>query len=119
MRRIHSAAALCVACRLIACASDEPTIDIPTSNGRTPAPYDPGTTYSPRVTAAELSAGFDHRLFPARVGARWELDADGEDGREHIVVEVLAETKTLWGAIARVLRDTVALDGELVEDTWD
>lgn len=70
---------------------------------------------------ADFSATITNRWWPMRPGARWtfvERDADG--GVEHIVVEVLRQTKVIAGISARVVRDTVrGVDGELIEDTFD
>jgi hypothetical protein len=64
-------------------------------------------------------AEIDNEYFPLPVGATWSYEADGPDGLETIDVEVLEETKTIEGVVATVVRDTVYLDGALIEDTWD
>jgi hypothetical protein len=84
-----------------------------------PAPLDLGQPYEPRIAAGELSADVTNALFPAPVGATWVFEADTPDGLERIEIEVEAETVDVWGATARVVRDTAFLDGEMVEDTWD
>lgn len=75
--------------------------------------------YGPDIAASDLSTSVDNPLFPLPVGAKWTYEATTEDGTERIEVEVLAETKDVWGATATVVRDTVYLDDEVVEDTWD
>lgn len=102
-----------------ACGDDADPIDIPVSHGATPAPYDPGVTYAPLVTPDALATALTHPRFPAPVGARWVYEAHDDGSVERTVVEVLPETKAVWGVAARVVRDTVEIDGELVEDTWD
>ena len=56
-----------------------------------------------------------------RPGTRWtyrELDEEGNELR--VVVTVSSETRKIAnGVTARVVRDTVTQDGELVEDTFD
>lgn len=56
-----------------------------------------------------------------RPGTRWtyrELDEEGNELR--VAVTVSTERKTIAnGVTARVVRDTVTRDGELVEDTFD
>jgi hypothetical protein len=99
------------------CSSPDPAPQ--TSTARTPADFDPATPYEPDVSADELTALVDNPLFPAPVGATWVYQAETEDGTERIEVSVLSETKNVWGATARVVRDTVTVDGELAEDTWD
>jgi hypothetical protein len=78
------------------------------------APYDPSF----------LSDDFDtdlatlttpNPLFPLSVGYHWMLS----DGAETIDIEVLDETKLISGVTCFVIRDTVSVNGELVEDTND
>jgi hypothetical protein len=69
----------------------------------------------------EFSTTIDNRYWPMQPGTRWvyrETDEDGE--RLRVVVTVSSLTKQLAnGVTARVVRDTVTQDGELVEDTFD
>jgi hypothetical protein len=92
---------------------------LPHSNGQGPAPFDPGDPYDPDVDPAMLSAEITNALFPAPVGATWTYEAQTDEGVELDEISVDAETRAVWGATARVVRDTVYLDGEMVEDTWD
>ena len=108
MRRMMAVAVLAAAG---ACGSSSDPI--------TPAPFDPGGTYTPDVSAAALSPEITNPLFPAPVGARWVYDAEQPDGVEHIEVVVQAETRMVNGAVARVVRDTVTFNGEMIEDTFD
>jgi len=93
--------------------------ELPVSNGQGPAPFDPGEPYQPDVTAGDLDTLVDNALFPAPVGATWTYQAETDEGLELDEITVLAETQDVWGAVATVVRDTVYLDGELIEDTWD
>ena len=61
--------------------------------------------------------GVDNEYWPLAPGTRWVYEAD--DGAERIEVVVLDETKTVAGIECVVVRDTVSVDGELVEDTHD
>lgn len=62
----------------------------------------------------------DNPFYPLPVGAKWTYATETDDGLEVIVVEVLPETKDVaWGVTATVVRDTVTLDGVLIEDTFD
>ncbi len=69
----------------------------------------------------QFSTTIDNRYWPMGPGSRWvyrEIDEDGEQLR--VVVTVSSVTKQLAnGVTARVVRDTVTQDGELVEDTFD
>jgi hypothetical protein len=85
-----------------------------------PAAYDPrATQFVPDVAAATLSSTLTHPLFPAPPGAAWTFVSDTDEGREQIEVRVEADTHPVWGTNSRVLRDTLFLDGEMVEDTRD
>jgi hypothetical protein len=69
----------------------------------------------------DLTADIDNRFWPMRPGTRWvyrEVDEEGEELR--VVVTVTSETEEIAnGVTARVVRDTVTQDGEVVEDTYD
>jgi len=65
------------------------------------------------------SSTVDHPLFPLPVGHTTVHFSETEDGVEVIVVEVLDETREVYGVEARVVQDRVFLDGLLIEDTHD
>lgn len=73
----------------------------------------------PDVTQAKFVVGVDHPYFPLKVGAKWTYEAMGEDGTEHIEVEVLAETREIQGVTAVVVKDTATVNGAIIEDTRD
>ncbi len=78
--------------------------------------------WSPGISAADFPAGgvVDNPLFPLPVGATWSYEVQTDEGLETIAVEVLTETYTVaLGVECAVVRDTVRLDGEIIEDTWD
>lgn len=82
--------------------------------GAEPVDYDPG------ISPSDLSTAVDNPLLPFPVGATWVYEATTDEGTERIEIEVLDETKAVaWGATGIVVRDTVYLDGALIEDTWD
>ena len=70
---------------------------------------------------ADFTPEIDHPYWPMKPGTRWtyrELDEDGEV--KEVVVVVTAQTRRIAnGVTARVVRDTVRVDGEIVEDTLD
>ncbi len=74
-----------------------------------------------KLNAAELSPDVTNPWFPLEPGTRWtyrEVDEDGEV--LEVVVTATPVTRNIAnGAEARVVRDTVTLDGEIVEDTLD
>ena len=73
------------------------------------------------LQADDLTVDIDNQHLPLAPGTRWiyrEIDEDGEE--LEVVVTVTTETRELAnGVTARVVRDTVSADGELVEDTFD
>jgi hypothetical protein len=93
---------------------------LPVSQGRGPAPFDPDQTYSPLVSAADLSPNITNPFLPFPVGASFVYQAKLQDGgTERIEITVETQTRSVNGFEARVVRDTVTEDGELLEDTWD
>jgi hypothetical protein len=84
-----------------------------------PANLDPDAAYTVSITGADLQADITNAYFPAPVGATWTYQGDTDEGTERIDVEVLAGTQNVWGSTATVIRDTVYLNGDIIEDTWD
>ncbi|HEU4948710.1 MAG TPA: hypothetical protein VFT31_16300 [Kribbella sp.] len=70
---------------------------------------------------ANFTVAIDNPYWPMRPGTRWtyrETDTDGTV--QKVVVVVTYQTKAIANGItARVVRDTVTEDGELIEDTRD
>jgi hypothetical protein len=65
---------------------------------------------------ADFSTRIDNRYWPMVPGTRWTY----REGAERSVVTVTRETKRIAdGVTARVVRDTAAKGGEIVEDTFD
>ncbi len=85
------------------------------------AVIDPGDggDYSVTLDPADFVAVIDNPWMPFVPASRWVYE--GGDGAEveHIEVVVLSETRVVMGITATVVRDTVTVDGELVEDTYD
>jgi len=70
---------------------------------------------------AGFSADVTNRWFPLDPGTRWtyrEITEDGEEVRV-VVTATAAIHQVAAGVTARVVRDTVTLDGEIIEDTLD
>ncbi len=61
----------------------------------------------------------DNRYSPFIPGSRWVYAGGTAQEPERIVVKVLHRTKQVAGITATVVRDTVTVDGELLEDTFD
>jgi hypothetical protein len=70
---------------------------------------------------ADFTTEIDNRYWPMTPGTRWTYREVDEEGKELVVVvTVTTETKELANGItARIVRDTVTEDGELIEDTVD
>ena len=69
----------------------------------------------------DLGPDIDHEYWPMRPGTRWVYEETDEDGeRLRVVVTVTSTTRRIAnGVTARVVRDTVTQDGDVVEDTFD
>jgi hypothetical protein len=99
-------------------ASSSP--DEPAAN--TPSPViDPGDggNYHPDLQPADFVSGIDNPYLPWRPGSHWTYRAHTEDGVERIEVVVTDQHKKVMGIDATVVHDTVYLDGEIIEDTFD
>lgn len=103
----------------ISCGESDKPRELPVSNGAGPAPFDPGEAYAPLVTPEDLSTTVDNFLLPLPVGASWVYEAMTDEGLERDVVTVEPETQEVYGVTATVVRDTVYVDDQLIEDTWD
>jgi hypothetical protein len=84
-------------------------------------PVDPGDggDYHVAVEPADFVTGIDNPWLPFTPGSNWVYESVGGDEIERIDVVVLQETREVMGVTATVVRDTVTVDGELVEDTYD
>ena len=125
--RAALAASLCAAAVVSGCAEystasgthEEPvSAPSPTAqeDGGLPQGSDPVS-----LDPAEFTTQISNEYWPMKPGTRWvyrELDEEGEASR--VVVTVTGVTREIANGItARVVRDTVSTDGEVVEDTFD
>lgn len=78
-----------------------------------------GGAYDPDFEEDDFSSTITNPLLPYVVGSNWTYHAETDEGLEVIFIEVLDETRDVDGVECRVVRDTVTLEGELIEDTWD
>jgi hypothetical protein len=69
----------------------------------------------------DFSATIDNTYWPMKPGTRWTYREIGEDGEvQNVVVTVTGKTTRIKnGVTARIVRDTVRLDGKVIEDTFD
>lgn len=114
-----AALALALVFSLVAC-DDEPSTSLSAQpsvaefhlpQGADPIELDP----------ADFTTDIDNPYFPLEPGTRFTYREIDEEGKElEVVVIVTTETKMLANGItARVVRDTVIEEGELIEDTFD
>jgi len=112
-RRFVAALIGVAALALTACVGAAP----PSAHGSDLPQGDDPVTLDP----ADFTTEIDHPYWPMKPGTRWsylELDSDG--GELTVDVTVTSETRQILNGIeARVVRDTVRSDGEIVEDTFD
>lgn len=143
---MRTVASLCVGGLLVllaGCGSDEPSerdpepsVSLSFSPAPSPAPSStPSSTSSSAPSAsglprsdevvtldpADFTADVTNPRFPLAPGTRWTYRETTEEGEElRVVVTATSETRRIAnGVSARVVRDTVTLDGEIIEDTLD
>ena len=56
---------------------------------------------------------------PLTAGSRWVYEGVVDGALEHSEVVVTEQARTVMGVAVTIARDTVSLDGEVVEDTYD
>ncbi len=128
----HRTAALLAAALLPAiaagCGSSEPsaaptntTTTTPTTIAAVTPVIDPGDggTYAPVLDPADFVDQIDNPYLPMPVGARWRYEGESDGEIETIEISVTGDRKTVLGISTFVIRDTVTIGGELVEDTYD
>jgi hypothetical protein len=98
------------------CGGDQPGATQPRENASAlPQGGDPV-----RLDPADFTPGSDHPYFPLVPGTRWTFrEADAESAADVVVTVTGVTRKLADGITARVVRDTVSEDGEVVEDTFD
>jgi hypothetical protein len=91
------------------------------ADGSTTAVVDPGDggDYEPAVDPADFGGPVDNPYLPFLPGARWVYEGTSDGERERIEVVVTGETREVMGIDAVVVRDTVSVEGEVIEDTYD
>jgi hypothetical protein len=102
---------------LIGCTeAEEPPTAAPAALSQLPQGDDPVD-----LDPADFTTEIDNPYFPLVPGTRMIYrEVDEKGNRVQVVVIVTSETKTIANGItARVVRDTVTENGEIVEDTFD
>jgi hypothetical protein len=93
----------------------------PTTTGPSTPVIDPGDGghYAPAISAADFVTTVDNPYMPLAPGARWVYEGTADGEPEHTEVVVTDQRKDVMGIPAVVVRDTVSVRGEVVEDTYD
>lgn len=124
--RVQLVGSLVCAVLVTACSGGDGTLDEPSGGGSgkqsASASALPQGSEPFELDPASFTTDVDNEYFPLKPGTQWTYrEVDAEDGSEQqVVVTVTSETKELAnGVTARVVRDTVTEDGEIVEDTLD
>ena len=72
-------------------------------------------TYQPVIDPASFVAVVDNSHFPLTPGTKWVY----QNGDERIEVTVTSDSKSVLGVPCVVVHDTVAIGGNVLEDTYD
>jgi hypothetical protein len=92
------------------------------SSTTTEAPViDPGDggNYHPDIDPTAFVDVIDNPYLPYAPGGSWTYEGTEDGETERVEVSVTPERKEIMGISATVVRDTVSVDGEVVEDTYD
>jgi hypothetical protein len=107
--------ATCVLALAAGCGGEGSTADAQTGAGL------PKGAEPMKLDPAGFTTEIDNRYWPMTPGTRWTYRELDEEGKQNTVVTTVttATKKLANGITARVVRDTVMQDGEVVEDTFD
>lgn len=126
MRTVAVVAATCCLAALTGCGTEDQTArptDQSTAQPTTAAPATalPQSDEPVELDHTDFTAEVTNPWFPLEPGTRWIYRETTEDGEEvRVVVTATAATHEVAnGVTARIVRDTVTLDGEIIEDTLD
>jgi hypothetical protein len=78
-----------------------------------------GGNYQPDIDPANFVDVIDNPYLPYPLGASWVYEGNEDGENERTEVSVTSERKEIMGIPATVVRDTVSVDGEVTEDTYD
>ena len=121
----RAAAVAAVVFAVVGCGGDNAstTGTDSTPGASTPAVpvIDPGDggNYQPEIDPANFVDVIANPYLPFKPGTRWVHEGEAEGETERTEVVVTGERRDIQGISATVVRDTVHVAGELVEDTFD
>jgi len=78
-----------------------------------------GSVYSVDLSPDDFVGAVDNPYFPLTPGATYVYEATTGEGLEHTEIEILFDTRQVMGVRATVVRDTVTLNGQLIEEKYD
>lgn len=104
-----------------ACGDEDGGSSAATTTSLVTPVIDPGDggDYHPVIDPADFVDRIDNPYLPFLPGARWVYEGESDGEHERTVVEVTGDTREVMGITATVVRDTVYVNGELAEDTYD
>ena len=118
--RVVSLTLLCVGLPLLGTACGDPAAE--SSPSASPEPVidvGDGGQHAPTIDAANFVDSVTNPFFPLAPGSRWIYDGTSEGEVERVEVIVTGERRTILGISATVVRDTVTIGGQVVENTHD
>lgn len=113
---------LLLAILVLGACNGQPATAVATVPGSKPGTETAVTTvlYTTDIRPADFVVGITNPYLPLASGAQWVYEARLEDGStERIEWEILDETRNVNGVTATILHDSVFVDGDLVEETFD
>lgn len=78
-----------------------------------------GGDYRPAIDPATFVETIDNPYMPLTPGSEWVYEGTSEDEEERVEIVVTDERRDVMGVSTVVVRDTVYVGGEMVEDTYD
>lgn len=114
-KRLNTLMAIVLLAVLAGCAPPTQSLIVPTQAATEPA----SNGYSVNINPADFVAVVDNPYFPRIPGDKFVYEGQTADGFERIELVILEETKVVMGVTTTIMRDTVYLDGQVIEDTYD
>jgi hypothetical protein len=120
-RRIQAFAAALIMLFAAGCGANENTASDQKGKGSGSAQGLPQGADPVNLDPKTFTTRIDNPYWPMDPGTRWTYrETDQEGARLEVVVTVSDQTERIAnGVTARIVRDTVTEDGEIVEDTFD
>ena len=75
--------------------------------------------YAPEIDPANFTTLVDNPYFPLTPGTTYIYEGETAEGTERVEVVVTHDTQVVMGVTCIEVRDTVYLNGEVIEDTFD